>query len=293
MSRSVIIYCAVTGAGDTFRLNPAVPVTPMQIAAECAAAAQAGAAIVHVHVRNPETGGPSMAIEHYREVVERIRASGIDVVINLTTGPGARYTPSTDDPRRAAPESTIATPEKRVEHVLALKPEVCSLDVATMNFGEHAFVNVPRDLRRMAELIRRSGAKPELEVFDLGHVRLACELVAKGVIDSPPLFQLCLGVPWGAPATPQTMLLMRDQLPSGAIWAGFGISRSQFSMAAQAVLLGGHVRVGLEDNLYLEQGKLAPGNAALVERAVRIVEALGERAATPAEARAILGLSKP
>lgn len=290
MARPVIISCAVTGALDTVKTNPAVPVTPRQIAEECIAAAGAGAAIVHIHVRDPDTGAPSMALEHYRDVVERIRASRVEVLINLTTGPGARFTPSAESPMRATADSTMSPPQTRVRHVLELKPDLCSLDVATMNFGEFAFVNIPDHLKRMAESIAAAGVKPELEVFDLGHVRLASELVAKGHIRSRALFQLCLGIPWGAPATPETMMLMRNQLPPDSVWAGFGISKAHFPMVAQAVLLGGHVRVGLEDNLYLEQGKLAPGNASLVQRAVDIIRGIGERPATVAEARAILGI---
>lgn len=291
MQPEVIVSCALTGAGDTPRLSPHVPVTPQQIADEALAAARAGAAIAHIHVRDPATGAPSMAYAHYAEAVERIRDAGSPILINLTTGPGARFTPSAEDPRRATPDSTIANPEARVEHVVRLKPDICSLDVATMNFGAHAFVNIPSHLTRMAKLIQEAGVKPELEVFDLGHVRLARELVESGVIRGPALFQLCLGVPWGAPATPETMMLMRDQLPANANWAAFGISRAQFPMVAQAVLLGGHVRVGLEDNIYLGKGVLSPGNAPLVERAVGIIEALGARAATPARARALLGLA--
>lgn len=290
MSREVIITCALTGAGDTTRQSPAVPVTPEAIAREALAARAAGAAIVHVHVRDPETGAPSMKFEHYREVVERIRDAGSDVIINLTTGPGARFTPSAEDPRQATRESTITHPEARVEHVLRLKPEICSLDVATMNFGSHAFLNVPAHIERMAALVQDAGVKPELECFDLGHVRLARHLGEQGVIRGTAMFQLCLGVPWGAPATPETMLLMRDQLPSNAVWGGFGIARQHFPMVAQAALLGGHVRVGLEDNLYLAKDRLAPGNAALVERAVAIIESVGFVVATPRSARALLGL---
>ncbi|MEO7405346.1 MAG: 3-keto-5-aminohexanoate cleavage protein [Burkholderiales bacterium] len=291
MQNDVIISCALTGAGDTTKLSPYVPITPEQIANEARAARKAGAAIVHIHVRDPATGGPSMALAHYAEVVKRIRDSGSDVIINLTSGAGARFTPSKEDPKRATPDSTISSPEVRVEHIVSLKPEVCSLDVATMAFGNHAFVNLPGDLTRMAKLIQEAGVKPELEVFDLGHVRLARELAESGVIKGPPLFQLCLGVPWGAPATPETMMLMRDQLPKGAMWAGFGISRMQLPMVAQAVVLGGHVRVGLEDNLYIAKGELSKGNAPLVERAVKIIESIGANVASPAIARKLLGIA--
>jgi uncharacterized protein (DUF849 family) len=291
MARPVIITCALTGGADSTKLSPHVPVTPEQIANEGIAAAKAGAAIVHIHVREPSTGKGSMETKYYREVVQRIRENGVEVLINLTSGPGASFTPSPEDPKRATPGSTMSQPERRVEHILELKPDICSLDVATMNFGEYVFMNIPAHLKKMAELINSAGVKPEIEVFDVGQVRLANELIEKGFLKSPSLFQLCLGIPWGAPATTEAMLLMKNMLPKDAVWASFGISRAEFHMAAQAVILGGHVRVGLEDNLYLERGKLAPGNAPLVERAVEIIQSLGETPATPAEARKLLSLA--
>lgn len=290
MTRPVIITCALTGGAALSGKNKAVPVTPQEIADSAIGAARAGAAIVHIHVRDPATGQPSMRPELYRETVQRIRDSGVDVIINLTTGPGARFVPGDDDPRVGGAGTTLKPWPDRVVHVEELKPEVCSLDVGSMNFGEHVFVNTPAHLRRMAEAIKATGTKPELEVFDLGHVRLGRRLVDEGLVEPPPLFQICLGIPWGAPATPETMLAMRNSLPPGALWAGFGIGPMQFPMAAQAVLLGGHVRVGLEDNLYLRRGVPAPGNAALVERAVEIVDQLGEQPASASEARGILGL---
>ena len=290
MARPVIITCALTGGAATTQLSPHVPVTPEQIANEGIAAARAGAAVVHIHVRDPKTGKSSMETAYYREVVQRIRDSKVEVLINLTTGSGGNYTPSPEDPRRPTPESSLSTPERRVEHVLELKPDLCSLDIATMNFGEYVFMNTPAHIRRMAQMINESGVKPELEVFDLGQVRLACELIDKGFLKAPALFQLCLGISWGAPATTESMLMMRNLLPRDALWAAFGISRAEFHMAAQAVILGGHVRVGLEDNLYIERGKLSPGNAPLVERAVQIIGSLGEEPASVAQAREILGL---
>ena len=286
-----IITCALTGAGDTVDKNPAVPVTPAEIARSGIEAARTGAAIVHVHVRNPETRLGSMELGHYREVVDRIRDSGVDVIINLTTGPGARFVPGAGDPLVAGVGSTLTTPERRVEHVLALRPEICSLDMGSMNFGAHLFANTPAHLERMAALIREAGVKPELEVFEAGHLRLATKMVADGAFEAPPLFQIVLGVSWGAPATPEALLFLRDQLPAGANWAGFGIGRAQFPFVALAAMLGGHCRVGLEDNLYLEKGVLAPSNAALVERATRLLELTGASVATPAEARSILGLA--
>jgi uncharacterized protein (DUF849 family) len=287
----IIITCAVTGSTmDALRINPAVPVTPKQIADECLAARAAGAAVVHIHVRNPETGVPSMELALYEEVVNRIRSANSDVLINLTTGPGARYAPSDEDPMRAHKDSTMASPEKRVEHVLHLRPELCSLDIATMTFPNYAFVNMPAHLDRMASMIQDAGVKPELEVFDMGHVRLANNMVQRGIIRERPLFQLCLGVPWTAPASTAGMMALAGELQPGAQWAAFGISSQEFPMVAQAVILGGHVRVGLEDNIYLSRGQLAQGNAPLVARAATIIESLGSSVATPAEARAILGL---
>ena len=292
MARPVIISCAVTGGStEAARRNPHVPITPVQIADECIAAAKAGAHITHIHVRDPDTGNATLELRYFREVVDRIRSSGVDVLINLSTGFGGIFSPSRDNPRLASPESNITTPEERVAHVLELKPDLCSLDVVSMNLSTAAFINVPQHLDRMAAMITGAGVKAELEVFDHGHLRLAADMVKRGLVKSPPLFQLCLGIDWGAPADTETMLLMRNQLPPGAVWAAFGISRLEFPMAAQAVILGGHVRVGLEDNLYIAQGKLSPGNAPLVERAVQIIEAVGERRASMAEARQLLGIA--
>ena len=293
MSRPIIITCALTGSATLSGKNKAVPVTPREIADSAIEAARAGAAIVHIHVRDPETGQASMRADLYRETVQRIRDSGTDVIVNLTTGPGARFVPGDDDPRIGGAGTTLKPWPERVAHVEELKPQVCSLDVGSMNFGEHVFVNTPAHLRKMAEAIRNAGTKPELEVFDLGHIRLAQRLVEDGLVAPPPLFQICLGIPWGAPATPESMLAMRNNLPIGALWASFGIGATQFAMVAQAVLLGGHVRVGLEDNLYLRRGVLAPSNAALVERAVEIIHQLGEQPASVNEASSILNLSKP
>lgn len=289
MARPIIVTCALTGAGDTTRISRFVPVTPEQIIAEALAAHEAGAAIVHIHVRDPATGAPSMELGLYRQVVDGIRAAGTDVLINLTTGVGGSFMPAEDDPNRNAIKGMVS-PEGRMEHIVALKPDICSLDVATMNFGPQAFINVPAHLERMATTMRENGVKPELEIFDLGHARLARHLHERGFFTDPTWLQICLGVPWGAPATAEAMLAMRSLLPSGSNWSAFGIARHQFQMVAQAVILGGHVRVGLEDNLYLRHGELAVGNAPLVARAVRIIEELGDRAATPAEARALMEL---
>ena len=280
-----IISCAVTGGADSAHVSSAIPRSPEEIAGEVLAARRAGAAIAHIHVRDPDTGKPSMRLDYYRETVARIRDSGSDILINLTTGPGARFAPGTNDAL-----ASFKSPEERLAHVLELRPHICSLDVATMNFGPWAMVNVPGHLTTMAHMIHEAGVKPELEVFDLGHVRLAAAMVAEGAFAGTPLLQLCLGIAYGAPATAEGMLAMKSLLPEGALWSAFGISRAEFPMVAQAVILGGHVRVGLEDNLYLSRGVLAPGNAPLVERAKVIVEAFGGEVATPAEAAGILGL---
>jgi 3-dehydrocarnitine:acetyl-CoA trimethylamine transferase len=290
MQRKVMIACAVTGSADTPARNPAVPVTPAEIAASAVEAAQAGAAIVHVHVRDPQTTRPSMDPALYGEVVDRIRASGTDVLINLTTGPGARFIPGVDDPLKPGPGSTLSLPAERVRHVVELKPEICSLDMGSMNMGGQVFVNTPPHLEAMAVAIRDANVTPELEVFEAGHLMLAKRLIETGHIKPPGLFQICLGISWGQPATSEAVAYMRGLLPPDCVWFAFGISLHQFPIAAQTVLLGGHVRVGLEDNLYLEKGKLTPSNAALVEKAAKIIEILGDHVATPMEARQMLKL---
>ena len=288
MARKIMISCAVTGSADTPGKNPAVPVTPAQIAQSAIDAAKAGAAIVHIHVRDPATTKPSMDAALYRETVDRIRQSGTDVVINLTTGPGARFVPGNDDPLKPGPATNLKLPAQRVEHILALRPEICSLDMGSMNMGSYVFVNPPSYLEAMAVAIRDANVLPELEVFEAGHLRLARRMIETGHIKPPGMFQICLGIAWSQPATPEAMAYMRDMLPADSPWFAFGISLHQFPMVAQAVLLGGHVRVGLEDNIYLGKGELAPSNAALVEKAVRIIELLGDNVATPAEARKML-----
>lgn len=291
MQRKVMISCAVTGSADTPGRNPAVPVTPQQIAQSAIDAAKAGAAIVHVHVRDLQTTRPSMELALYREVVERIRDSETDVLINLTTGPGARFVPGKEDPEKPGPGTTLRLPAERVRHVLELKPDICSLDMGSLNMGPHVFVNTPSHLEAMAVAIRDAGVLPELEVFETGHLLLAKRMIETGHIKPPGMFQICLGIAWGQPASPEAMSYMRNLLPASSPWFAFGISLHQFPMAAQAVLLGGHPRVGLEDNLYLEKGKLAPSNAALVEKAGKIIELLGDNIATPSDARQMLGLN--
>ena len=291
MNYEVIITCAVTGAGDTVDKHPGVPVTPKQVAAAAIEAAKAGATVAHVHVRDPETGKGSRDPALFREAVERIRDSGTDVVINLTAGMGGDWVPSDNDPSTPGPGSDMIGPAERLVHVEELRPEICSLDCGTMNFGNgnEIYISPAGYLRTMAETVKGWGVKPELEVFDLGHVRFARQMIDEGLIEEPPLFQICLGIPWGAGADTESMMAIRDALPPGAHWAGFGISRMEMPMVAQAVLLGGNVRVGLEDNLFLSRGVLA-SNGQLVEKAVEIIERLGARVLSPQEARDKLGL---
>ncbi len=292
MNRNVIITCAVTGAADTVNKHPDIPVTPEQIANASIEAAKAGAAVAHIHVRDPETGDGSRDPRLYEEVVARIRDSATDVVINLTTGMGGDiYLGPPDDPMRLGQATDMAPADERLEHVETLMPEICTLDCGTMNFGEGNYVmtNTVDMLRAMAKGIQDLGVKPEVEVFDMGHLWFAKQLLEEGLLDAPPLYQLCLGIPYGAEANTQTMKAMVDNLPPEANWSGFGIGAMQMPMVAQAMLLGGHVRVGLEDNLYLDRGVHA-SNATLVDRAVNIIENLGGRVQTPAEARATFAL---
>lgn len=289
MSRPVIITCAVTGGTDHARKNPAVPVTPEAIATAALDAAVAGAAIVHIHVRDPITTLASTDFELYADVTERIRRGRPDLVINLTTGPGAMVTADEiRDGRSGA--AAIHTPESRVSHVLKLRPEICSLDIAAMNFGDQMFLNSIPDLKVMARLIREAGVKPELEAFDLGHLGIINHFLAKDIVAAPPLVQIGLGVLGGAAPDAHSMSALVRMLPADAAWAVFGVGRHQFPVATQAMLMGGHVRVGLEDNLYLEDGVPAESNAALVSKMVSIMRLLERRPATTDEARQMLGL---
>jgi uncharacterized protein (DUF849 family) len=285
-----ILSCAVTGTFPTRAHNPALPVTPEEIAGACIGAAKAGAAICHIHVRDPKTGAPSMELAYYREVVERIRASDTDLIINLTAGPGGRFIPSDDDPTKAAPGTNFKTAEVRTEHIVALKPEICTLDLNTNWFGGGAVINTPRNIKIMAERMYAAGVKPEMEVFDSGDLVLAADLVADGTLKEPLLFQIVTGIKYGFPSTPEAMMLAKSMLPKGCAWAAFGAGRHAFTMLAQAYILGGHCRIGMEDTVHLAKGTPAPSNAALVEKAVGIITALGGKVASVAEARGILGL---
>jgi uncharacterized protein (DUF849 family) len=293
MNPKVIITCAITGAGDTVGKHPAIPVTPEQIATSALEAARAGAAVVHCHVRDPKTGKSSRAVSLYREVVERIRAENKQVVINLTAGMGSDL--EVGDGEHPLPiikeRSDLVGPVERLLHVAELRPDICTLDCGSLNYGDGNFllVQTPTQLRAQAKLIQSYGVKPELECFDTGNVWFAKQLCSESLISGKPLFQLCLGIPWGAPYSSETMAYQKSLLPPDAIWAAFGIGRNEFPAVAQAVLLGGHVRVGLEDNLWLEKGVYA-SNATLVEKAAKIIRLLGTEVASPQEARVILSL---
>jgi uncharacterized protein (DUF849 family) len=290
MQDKVIVTVAVTGNLTDPAKCPALPITPKQIADACLESAEEGASIAHIHVRDPATGRPSMELALYREVVERIREKNETLVLNLTTGPGGRYDPSDADPAVAGPRTTLIVPERRVEHVAALRPEICTLDLNTMTFGREVVINTPKNVTRMAKVIRAHGVMPELEVFDSGDIRLAHDLIADGTLEGPGLFSLVLGIKYGFPASPEAMLFARNMLPADARWTGFAIGRMEFPAVALSYAMGGHVRVGLEDNIFLDKGVLAPSNAALVKRAREIVERLGGTISSPAETRAALGL---
>ena len=292
MNHDVIITCALTGAGDTSGRSPLVPVTPKQIAEAAVEAAKAGATVVHCHVRDPKTGQFSRDVALYRELMERIREADIDIIVNLTAGMGGDlHIGPGENPMEFGPHTDLVGPLTRLAHVEELLPEICTLDCGTLNFGDGdtIYVSTPAQLRAGAKCIQELGVKAELEIFDTGHLWFAKQMIKEGLLDDP-LFQLCLGIPWGAPADTTSMKAMVDNLPANAVWAGFGIGRMQMPMAAQAVLLGGNVRVGLEDNLWLDRGVLAT-NGQLVERATEILSRLGARVLSPAEGRVKMGLT--
>lgn len=286
-----VVTCAVTGNLTRPEQTPHLPITPEEIAESALAAAEAGAAVAHLHVREPGTGRPSMALELYREVVERIRTRNKELILNITTGPGGRFVPSEDDPKLAGPGTTLLPPDRRVEHIAALRPEICTLDLNTMNSGGEVVINTPGSVRRMAGVIAAAGVRPEIELFDSGDIALMHDLLADGTLTSPPLCSFVMGVRYGFQPGPETVLYARDLLPAEAQFTAIAIGRASFPTVALSYLAGGHVRVGLEDGVYLARGVLAPSNAALVEKARRIVEDLGGQVASPAEAREILGLS--
>jgi 3-dehydrocarnitine:acetyl-CoA trimethylamine transferase len=292
MNTEAFVTCAVTGVGATTARSELVPVTPEQIADAAIEAARAGAAIVHIHVRHPETGGPSRDPALYREVVERIRSSGTDVVLNLTAGMGGDLVlANAERPLPPSEGTDMAGATERLEHVRELLPEICTLDCGTMNFaeGDYVMTNTPSMLREMARQVRELGVRPELEVFDTGHLVFVKELITEGLVEEPVLIQLCTGIPYGAPDDPRTLLALVDNLPRGSVFTAFSIGRMQLPFVAMSVLVGGNVRVGLEDNIWLERGVKA-SNAMLVERAVTILEAMNVRVLGPAEVRERLQL---
>ena len=295
MTRKVILTCAVVGENQYNQAHPNFPVTPQQIADAALEAEQGGASCVHLHVRDPETGEGSRNPDLFLEMATRVRENGVKAVMNITCGGGAFYCADQEDESRAGPGSDMASAEERVKHIEMCLPEVCSLDVCTQNQldGDKAYVylNTEYTLRKMAKRFQELGVKPEIEVFAPGDILLANKMLEEGLFDAPPMYQIVMGTRWGLPATPETLIYMKSLLPKGANWAAFGIARMQMPMVAQSVLLGGNVRVGLEDNLYLSRGVFA-SNGQLVERAKTIIECLGFEVATPDEARTILGLKQ-
>lgn len=292
MADKTFITCAVTGNITKPDQTPHLPITTEHIANECLAAAGEGAAAVHIHVRDPATGRPSSDVNLYRDVMERIRKKDSTLIVNLTTGPGGRFVPNADDPKLYAPGTTLLPPLERVKHVVELRPDVCSLDLNTMNSGPDVVINTPANVRKMAKAMNDAGVLPELEVFDSGDIHLARDLLAEGTLKGPGLFTIVMGVKYGFASLPETVFYAKSILPAGALWSAFGIGRFEYPMLAQTLLLGGNVRVGLEDNIYLSKGVLAKSNAELVAKARRIVEDLGGAVASVAETRAMLGLAK-
>jgi len=290
MKRDVIVTCAVTGGADTTGKNPNIPVTPKEIADTVAEVAAAGATMVHCHVRDPETKKESWKKEHFIEVVDRIRDQGTDVIINLTSAIGVMVGFDSNDPVGLDSEVTdFWRPERRLEHIEAAMPDVCSLDVPIMNYGDEPYCNLPKHVRVLAKRVREIGVKPEIEAFDLGDMWRTQSYIEEGLFEEPAMIQLCMGVKYGVPATTRGIVAMCDMLPDDCVWGAFGIGARQMPMVAQSVLMGGNVRVGLEDNLYLEKGVLA-SNVQLVERAIEIIERLGSNVSTVGNARKALKL---
>jgi uncharacterized protein (DUF849 family) len=296
MNWGTFITCAITGSGETTTKSDKIPVTPEQIADSAIEAAKAGAAVVHIHVRDPRTGKGSRRTDYYAEVVDRIRSSDTDVIINLTAGMGGDLVLGGDE--KVLPLDEVATDmagaTERLDHVARLRPEICTLDCGTMNFssgGDYIMVNTPSVLRTMAKIVKELGVRPELEVFDTGHLVMVKDLVAEGLIDDPVMIQLCMGIAYGAPDDPTTLMALVHQLPPGTVFSAFSIGRMQLPYVAMAVLAGGNVRVGLEDNIYLSRGELA-SNGQLVERAVQILDNMNVSVIGPQEVRQKLRLTK-
>jgi uncharacterized protein (DUF849 family) len=285
----LIVTVAIIGGITTREKTPHPPMTPQEIADSAIEACRAGASVCHIHVRDPITHQPSMKFELYKEVFDRIRDK-CDMIINLSTGAGGRLYYSSKASGNPWDTSGLKSPEERVEHVVKLKPELCSLDIGSLNFGPYAFINLVSVVEKMAKMIKEVGTKPELEVFDLGHIRIGHHLIRQGLIEDPPLFQLCLGIPWGIEATTENMVYMRNNLPSGCLWYAFAIGPQHFPMAAASIMNGGHARVGFEDNLYIKKGVLAKTNAEMAKKVIEIATLFDREVATPKEARQILGL---
>lgn len=299
MSSKTILTCALTGAAAWPKHHPNFPITPAQVAQSGLEAAEAGAAILHIHARDPQSGVFVLDTEVYREIVDRIRQKNSEVILNLTTGYGGTFTPTLADLTKTGPGTAMLPAEARVEHILELRPEICTLDLNTMQMGNVVggnkadpmiVMNLEPVIVRMAELIRDAGVVPEIEIFEAGDLVLAEHLISTGALDGPGLYTLVLGLRYGLPSTPAAMTYAVGALPRGALWTGMGISRECYKMAAQSYLLGGHVRTGFEDNIYLGKGVLAPSNAAMVKHVRQMLEPMGAEFATPAEARSLLGL---
>ncbi|WP_159718849.1 BKACE family enzyme [Geminicoccus flavidas] len=289
MANETIITCSVTGSLTRREDNPNLPITPAEIAASALEAAEAGAAILHLHVRHPD-GRPSMELDHYQELVRLIRERNDEVILNVTTGPGGCFQPGETDPKVAGPRTNFVTAEQRVAHIRHLRPEICTLDLNTMTFGSEVVISTPPYVRRMAEIIYDGGVRPEFELFDSGDIALLSDFLANGAFRGPPLASLVLGVKYGFAASPETMLYARNLLPRDAVWTGFGIGRAAFLMLMQAFLLGGHVRIGMEDTIRISKSELVQSNAQLVEQARWLLEKLGAVIARPYSARMQLGL---
>jgi len=285
MNNEVIITCALTGSGDSATKSDKVPVTPQEIAADAVKAAKAGAAIVHVHVRDVKTKQFSRDLNLYKETARLIRESGVNVVLNFTAGMGADFVPDKDNPNCGGPGSDMISPRERVRHILEIKPEISTLDCGSMNYSASVYVASMDMLRETAKYLLEAGVKAEVEVFELGHIWQAKQLIKEGVLAADSIFQVCMGVPYAAEATPQNMLAMVNALPAGAKWSSFALGRMEMPWVAMSVLHGGNVRVGLEDNIYAS-------NETLVNNAREIIERMGARVVGPDEARVIFGLAK-
>ena len=290
MNRKTIVTAAITGNLITPEISPNLPITPTEIAEQALGAAEAGASIVHLHVRDPKTKKGSMSLALYQELVDRIREKNESLILNLTTGEGGRFIPSAENPHIAAPGSTLCHPDKRVEHVIKLRPDICTLDFNTMWSGSASVINTPQNLKLMADSIYAAGVKPEIEIFDSGDLHMVKDFLKEGILRTPLMVQMVLGVKYGAEASTEALSYLVNQLPADTQWAAFGIGRMAFPMLAQAYLLGGHVRIGMEDTAYISKGQHCESNQQLVEKAISIIGALGAEIATPLEARELLGL---